>query len=134
MCAYAHHAEALGYTSPKVYAFVAEALSFLSSPKSKEVPEVLAMAMRVGECNYTVMEMLSNAHSNTFGHPTPTSVDLAPKPGKAILITGHDMHGEWLPIVGMWHLWLWTCLDRAATPCVFGNSCDLACALFPHCV
>ena len=27
-----------------------------------------------------------------FGHPVPTEVSLFPVPGKAILVTGHDMH------------------------------------------
>uniref|UniRef100_A0A7S0RFR5 Hydroxylamine reductase n=1 Tax=Chlamydomonas leiostraca TaxID=1034604 RepID=A0A7S0RFR5_9CHLO len=92
MAAYAHHAEALGKTDPTVYAFVAECLAFLAGPGARDVGQVLAMALRVGEVNFTVMQNLSEAHSGTFGHPTPTSVDLAPKPGKAILITGHDMH------------------------------------------
>jgi hydroxylamine reductase len=92
LAAYAHHAEAMGKTDPTVYAFVAECLAFLSGPKAREVGEVLAMALRVGEVNFRVMQNLSEAHSGHFGHPTPTPVDLAPKPGKAILITGHDMH------------------------------------------
>lgn len=90
--AYAHHAEALGYRDPRVYAFCQEALWFLCQPASKDVGKVLEYALRVGECNMIVMEMLSNAHSDTFGHPTPTSVNLNPVPGKCILITGHDMH------------------------------------------
>jgi hypothetical protein len=64
LCAYAHHAEALGFTDERVYAFVAEALRFLSAPESATVPACLAMALRVGESNMIVMEMLSRAHSS----------------------------------------------------------------------
>ena len=60
-----HPSEALGYKDEAVYGFVAEALAFLSSPESSAVPACLAMALRVGECNFHVMEMLSKAHSNT---------------------------------------------------------------------
>jgi len=92
LCAYAAHAEALGARDPAVYAFVQEALCFLSSPASAEVPNVMDMAMKLGKCNFRVMQMLSEAHSSTFGHPTPTEVSLTPKPGKCILVSGHDMH------------------------------------------
>ncbi len=66
MCAYAHHAEMLGRRDERVFAFVAEALAFLSSPESSTVPACLAMALRVGECNMIVMEMLSTAHSSVW--------------------------------------------------------------------
>ncbi len=62
MCAYYHHAEALGYTDSTVTLFVGEALTFLSSPESSTVPACLAMALRVGQVNMKVMELLSNAH------------------------------------------------------------------------
>jgi hydroxylamine reductase (hybrid-cluster protein) len=50
-------------------------------------------ALEVGQINFRVMQLLSEAHTNTFGHPEPTEVTLVPRPGrKAILVTGHDMH------------------------------------------
>jgi hydroxylamine reductase (hybrid-cluster protein) len=92
LCAYAHHAEALGHRDPKVYADVQEQLFFLCSPGAGNVGEVLEHCFSSGATNFRVMEMLSNAHTGTFGHPVPTSVTLNPVPGKAILVTGHDMH------------------------------------------
>lgn len=91
-CAYAHHAEALGYNDPKVYAFVQEALAFLATPGNNDVAKVLDYCFRCGECNFRVMEILSEAHIATYGKPTPTLVNLFPVPGKAILVTGHDLH------------------------------------------
>lgn len=85
-------AEALGKTDTKVSAFVAEALTFLSSPESSTVPAVLGMALKVGEVNLRVLELLSTGHSDRLGVPTPTEVTLLPTPGKAILVTGHDMN------------------------------------------
>ncbi|KAG2498775.1 hypothetical protein HYH03_003514 [Edaphochlamys debaryana] len=92
LCAYAHHAEALGHRDPKVYADVQELLHFLSTPAAADVGAVLDHCFQAGATNFRVMEMLSNAHSSTFGHPVPTPVSLNPIPGKAILVTGHDMH------------------------------------------
>jgi hydroxylamine reductase (hybrid-cluster protein) len=48
-------------------------------------------ALAVGATNLKVMKLLSETHSSKFGNPTPTDVSLTPRPGKAILITGHDM-------------------------------------------
>lgn len=41
-----------------------------------------------------VMQLLSESHCSTFGNPEPTEVSLVPRPGKCILVSGHDMHGE----------------------------------------
>jgi len=92
VAAYAAHAEALGGTDPKVYASVNQTLTFLSSPDASDPGKVLAEALRVGETNMRVMELLSNSHSGKFGHPVPTEVSTIPtRPGKCILVTGHDM-------------------------------------------
>ncbi|GLC35355.1 hypothetical protein PLESTB_000573600 [Pleodorina starrii] len=92
LAAYAHHAEALGHTDAKVYADVQESLHFLCTPAAADLGAVLDHCFKAGATNFCVMEMLSVAHTSTFGHPVPTPVSLNPVPGKAILITGHDMH------------------------------------------
>ncbi len=56
------------------------------------MPDVLEKCFAAGATNFRVMEMLSNAHTSTFGHPVPTPVSLNSVPGKAILVTGHDLH------------------------------------------
>jgi hydroxylamine reductase len=48
--------------------------------------------MRCGEVNLRVMEMLDSVHTDTFGHPVPTKVPVTAKAGKAILVSGHDLH------------------------------------------
>ena len=80
---------------------MAECLAFLSGPESRDVNACLGMALKVGECNFTVMQMLSEAHSNTFGHPTPTKVQLYPKPGKAILVSVWQVWPEGMLCEGM---------------------------------
>jgi len=90
VAAYAYHAMALGSSAPASYAIIHEVLSALT--ESRSVEELLGLAMKVGELNYAVLEQLDKAHVETFGAPTPTQVRLHPKQGKAILISGHDLH------------------------------------------
>ncbi len=116
--AYADHAMILGREDPEVYAFFHEALNFLTQD-SPSVDECLAMVLRCGETNLTVMELLDSAHTRTYGHPVPTPVRVEPLAGKAILVSGHDLkdletllqqtegkgvqvytHGEMLPAHG----------------------------------
>ena len=116
--AYAHHALALGIESDAVHAFFHEALDFLTNPNNT-VDALFGLVLRCGEINLQVMEMLDGAHTNTYGHPTPTEVRVEPVRGKAILVSGHDLkdleellkqtegkginiytHGEMLPAHG----------------------------------
>jgi hydroxylamine reductase len=117
MAAYAYHAHELGVTDEDVQAFLHEALSFLVEETS--LNGLLGMALRVGEMNLRVMEVLDQAHTTAYGHPVPTKVRIAPVKGKAILVSGHDLkdleellrqtegaginvytHGEMLPAHG----------------------------------
>jgi hydroxylamine reductase len=118
LAAYAHHAAVLGYEDPALYGFVHEALASLSD-KSLGVNEWVGLALKVGEWNLRAMELLDAGNTETYGHPTPTSVPLGHRPNKAILVTGHDLkdladlleqtagkgidvytHGEMLPAHG----------------------------------
>jgi hydroxylamine reductase len=87
--AYADHALILGVTDDKIFAFFHEALDFLT--RENDVPALLQMALKVGEKNLRVMELLDSANTGTFGHPEPTSVRVTPVKGKAILVSGHDL-------------------------------------------
>jgi hydroxylamine reductase len=87
--AYADHAMLLGKTSDAVFAFFSEALDFLTAEHS--VAELTAMALRVGEVNLQVMELLDAANTDAYGHPQPTAVRIDPLKGKAILVSGHDL-------------------------------------------
>jgi hydroxylamine reductase len=89
LAAYADHARILGKQSDEVDAFCHEALSFLMGDPSVE--ELTAMALKVGEVNITVMGMLDEAHTSTYGHPVPTPVRTTAVKGKAILVSGHDL-------------------------------------------
>jgi hydroxylamine reductase len=51
----------------------------------------VAIALKCGEVNLKVMELLDAANTGTYGHPVPTEVPLGAKKGKAILVSGHDL-------------------------------------------
>ncbi len=87
--AYADHALVLGQTDDSVSAFFHECLDFLNDDHG--VDALLGMALRVGEVNLRVMEMLDTGHTETLGHPEPTAVRTTAVKGKAILISGHDL-------------------------------------------
>jgi hydroxylamine reductase len=118
MAAYADHARVLGIVDLKVNAFFHEALDFLTQP-NLGVDALLGMALRCGEVNIRVMEILDEANTGTYGHPVPTPVRINAVKGKAILVSGHDLkdleellkqtegsginiytHGEMLPTHG----------------------------------
>ena len=118
MAAYADHARVLGKEDPKVNSFFHEALDFLTQP-GHGVDALLGMALRCGEINIRVMELLDEANTSTYGHPVPTPVRITAVKGKAILVSGHDLkdleevlkqtedtdinvytHGEMLPCHG----------------------------------
>jgi hydroxylamine reductase len=91
VAAYAAHALALGAGDPVSFAKIHELLDFLTKP-APDADELLANALAVGELNYRVMEILDKAHTETFGHPVPSKVRLHARKGKAILVSGHDLH------------------------------------------
>ena len=116
--AYADHALILGRESDEIYAFTHKALA-ATLDKSLGLMDFVTLAMECGRINLVTMELLNKAHTDTYGHPVPTSVQLGTKAGKAILITGHDLkmleellkqtegkginiytHGEMLPAHG----------------------------------
>lgn len=90
MASYADHAHLLGYENEKIYGFTHEAMDFLTTP-SPTVDELLGFSLKCGEVNLTTMELLDQAHNDTFGHPEPTSVRITAVKGKAILVSGHDL-------------------------------------------
>ncbi len=117
LAAYAYHAEVLGKTDASVYAFVHEALSFLTEEHS--VDEYVGINLRCGEVNLKVMELLDAANTGAYGTPEPTPVRVTSIKGKAIVVSGHDLkdlevllqqtegkginvytHGEMLPAHG----------------------------------
>ncbi|MBN1844499.1 MAG: hydroxylamine reductase [Sedimentisphaerales bacterium] len=118
LASYADHAQILGQEDPAVYVFVHSTLDTLSRD-DQTVETLLPLALKVGQVNLRVMELLDTAHTTAYGHPQPTPVRITPVQGKAILVSGHDLkdleellkqtagkniniytHGEMLPAHG----------------------------------
>ena len=116
--AYADHALILGQEDDGIYAFVHEALDFLTRD-NPTVDELVGLSLKCGEVNITAMGLLDGANTGAYGNPVPTAVRVEPVKGKAILVSGHDLkdldallqqtegkginiytHGEMLPAHG----------------------------------
>ncbi len=91
IAAYAYHAQIFGHKDDAVYAYVHEALRAMLN-KGLTLEEWIAIALKCGEINLKTMELLDSANTGKYGHPVPTKVPLGAKKGKAILVSGHDLH------------------------------------------
>ncbi|MFN8033890.1 MAG: hydroxylamine reductase [Mycobacterium sp.] len=91
VCAYAHHAHALGYRTDETDAGIENGLAFLGAGPT-DADALLGHALELGTVNYQVMAMLDAANTGSFGSPVPTPVRVTPVAGKAILVSGHDLH------------------------------------------
>lgn len=88
--AYLEHAWRLGVEDDKVYAFIHDALDYLTG-RPVDANEILGWVLKEGEVNLRVMEMLDQANTGTYGNPTPTKVRVTPVAGKCIAVSGHDL-------------------------------------------
>ena len=88
--AYYDHAKILGYEDDKIITDFWNVLDFLNNTKAT-ADELLAKALKTGEINFKVMQLLDEANTSTYGHPEPTQVRITPIKGKAILVSGHDL-------------------------------------------
>ena len=89
MAAYAYHAMVLGYTDEEVNRFFYEGMFAIGEEWGME--KLLPLVMKVGEVNLKCMALLDKANTETYGHPTPTTVPLTVEKGPFIVITGHDL-------------------------------------------
>ncbi|WP_409308980.1 hydroxylamine reductase [Pectobacterium sp. B1J-3] len=116
--AYMEHAHVLGQYDENIYAQYHAFMAWLGTQPA-DVDTLLNNAMGIGQMNFNVMAILDRGETEAYGHPTPTSVNVRPVAGKAILISGHDLkdlrmlleqtegtgvniytHGEMLPAHG----------------------------------
>jgi hydroxylamine reductase len=91
VAAYAYHALMLQQQSDTVHTKLAELLSYLLSEPT-DLEELLQQALAVGQLNLEVMALLEKANTNAFGEQQVTQVRTTPITGKAILVSGHDLH------------------------------------------
>jgi len=91
VAAYAYHARMLGQQRDSVDAKAEDLLDYLASNPA-DIGDLLEHALEVGRLNLEVMEMLDAANTGTFGAQQITQVRTTPVKGKAILVSGHDLH------------------------------------------
>ncbi|WP_394143286.1 hydroxylamine reductase [Vibrio atypicus] len=89
--AYMEHARVLEQTNDEIYAEYHQIMGWLGTDPT-DLGALLDCSMQIGLMNYKVMEMLDAGETATFGHPTPTAVNVKTVKGKAILVSGHDLH------------------------------------------
>jgi len=118
IAAYADHSLMNKRELPEIYEFVHRALAFMTTPAQYDLGKTLELALEAGRINVSTMSLLYESNSS-LGVPTPTPVPVKPRPGKAILVSGHDLiilkgllevteplgidvytHGEMLPAHG----------------------------------
>ncbi|MGM0372721.1 MAG: hydroxylamine reductase, partial [Halobacteriota archaeon] len=90
IASYADHADALGETKDEVFAFVTRGLAATVDDRYGAA-ELTNLVLEAGEVGVEVMEILDRAHTDTYGHPEPTAVDIGVGDRPGILISGHDM-------------------------------------------
>ena len=89
MAAYEYHAMVLGYTDDGVNRFFFEGMFAVGADWDMET--LLPVVMQVGAVNLRCMALLDQANTETYGHPTPTTVPLTVEKGPFIVISGHDL-------------------------------------------
>ncbi|WON78174.1 hydroxylamine reductase [Serratia sp. UGAL515B_01] len=88
--AYMEHANVLEQFDNQIYAEYHEYMAWLGT-EPRDVDTLLGNAMGIGKMNFNVMAMLDRGETQTYGDPQPSSVNVRPVKGKAILISGHDL-------------------------------------------
>lgn len=90
IAAYMYHADALSYNNDVITGFVREALA--ATLEDKSVEELTNLVLKCGEFGVKTMELLDQAHTETYGHPEPTTVSTGAGSNPGILVSGHDLH------------------------------------------
>ena len=90
MAAYAEHAHNLGYRNDEVNAFMKKGL-VATVDETLGVDDLLPMVLECGKYGVEVMSLLDKAHTESYGHPELTSVNLGVGQNPGILVSGHDL-------------------------------------------
>lgn len=90
MAAYVDHAYLVGGRDESVLAFMQEALEATTNDTLGQA-EMLALIQKTGEFGIKAMALLDSSNTERYGNPEPTNVFLGVRPGKGILVSGHDL-------------------------------------------
>ncbi len=89
ICAYAHHAEMLGYEDPELYRFLFRALA--DTQRDLSADDLVALTLETGHMAVRTMALLDRANTETYGNPELTQVNLGVGDRPGILVSGHDL-------------------------------------------
>jgi len=90
IASYADHAYVLGEKKTEIFAFIQQGLA--ATVDEDVAAEALTdLVLEAGSVGVEVMEILDRAHTETYGHPEPTDVEIGVRDRPGILISGHDM-------------------------------------------
>lgn len=90
LCAYLKHANALGYSSDEIDAFVQRSLAKLVED-NLDGENLTALVLEIGKWGVDAMSLLDKANTESYGHPEITKVKLGTGKRPGILISGHDL-------------------------------------------
>lgn len=90
LCAYMKHANALGYSSDEIDAFVQRALAKLVED-NLDGENLTALVLEIGKWGVDAMALLDKANTESYGNPEITKVKLGTGKRPGILISGHDL-------------------------------------------
>jgi len=91
VAAYAYHSLVLGRDVAEICEYIRKALSAIGED-GYGLNELLPLVMECGKVNFTALELLDQANTETFGQPAPVTVSRTIEPGPFIVISGHDLH------------------------------------------
>ena len=90
MSAYMKHANALGYDSEEVNAFMQSTLA-KTLDNTLTADDLVALTLETGKVGVDAMALLDSANTGTYGHPEITKVNIGVRNNPGILISGHDL-------------------------------------------
>lgn len=91
LSAYRFHADELGANAKEVDDVIAETLYFTLTNVNFNFDDHIAQLMKIGSAGLKMMDVLSNAHTDALGIPTPVVVSQNKAEGKGILVSGHNL-------------------------------------------
>ena len=90
IASYADHAYVLGAKKTDIFAFIQQGLA-ATVDDDVGAEALIDLVLEAGSVGVEVMEILDRAHTETYGHPEPTDVEIGVRDRPGILISGHDM-------------------------------------------
>lgn len=92
LSAYREHSKSLGADTSFVDDAISESLYFSMTNVNFNFNDHIAQLMKIGNAGIKAMDLLSEAHTRKLGIPTPVRISQNQAEGKAILVSGHDLH------------------------------------------